>query len=80
MNIKKVVIKNLYGYLNKEIEFNSDINLLVGINGAGKTSILNVVNWLLVPSLSNLCVNEFDKIEIDFSFKEQDFTIIKIII
>ncbi len=76
MNIKKVVIKKLYGYLNKEIEFNSDINLLVGINGAGKTSILNVVNWLLVPSLSNLCVNEFDKIEIDFSFKEQDFTII----
>jgi DNA repair exonuclease SbcCD ATPase subunit len=54
MNIDKVIIKNLYGYLNKEINLNRDINLLVGINGSGKTSVLNVINWLLIPSFPNL--------------------------
>ncbi|RZK00476.1 MAG: hypothetical protein EOO43_25180 [Flavobacterium sp.] len=73
MNITKIIIKNLYGYLNKEIELNPDINLLVGINGSGKTSVLNAINWVLVPSFPNLCVNEFDKIEIDFNFKKEDF-------
>ncbi len=27
MNVTKIIIKNLYGYLNKEIDFNDDINL-----------------------------------------------------
>ena len=76
INIQKVIIKNLYGYLNKKIEFNDDINLLVGINGSGKTSVLNVINWMLVPSFSNLCVNEYDKIELWFSFKGDDYKII----
>lgn len=75
MNIDKVIIKNLYGYLNKEINLNRDINLLVGINGSGKTSVLNVINWLLIPSFPNLCVTEFEKIEIFFTFKNHDFHI-----
>ena len=33
MQIKKLVIRNLYGYINKKIEFNDDLTLLVGING-----------------------------------------------
>ncbi|WP_026897645.1 AAA family ATPase [Daejeonella oryzae] len=76
MNIKRILIKNLYGYLNKEVEFNKDINLLVGINGSGKTSILNALNWILVPSFSNLCVNEYEKIEVDFIFLKDEFRII----
>ncbi|WP_282071303.1 ATP-binding protein [Polaribacter atrinae] len=76
MNIKRIIIKNLYGYLNKDIEFNKNINLLVGINGSGKTSVLNIINWLLVPSLSNLCANEFDKIELHFNYKNEDYILI----
>lgn len=73
MNVTKIKIRNLFGYLNKEIEFNKDINLLVGINGSGKTSILNALNWLLVPSFQNLCVNEYDIIEIEFNFQKEDY-------
>ncbi len=73
MNIKRIKIKNLYGYLNKTVEFNEDINLLVGINGSGKTSVLNVINWMFVPSFSNLCVNEYDSIEIEFDFKGENY-------
>lgn len=76
MNINRVIIKNLYGYLNKDIDFNKNINLLVGINGSGKTSVLNIINWLLVPSITNLCANEFEKIELHFNYKEEDFILI----
>ena len=73
MNVTKIKIRNLFGYLNKEIEFNKDINLLVGINGSGKTSVLNALNWLLVPSFQNLCVNEYDEIEIEFNFLKENY-------
>jgi len=76
MNIKRVIIRNLYGYLNKDIDFNKNINLLVGINGSGKTSVLNIINWLLVPSITNLCANEFEKIELHFNYKEEDYILI----
>jgi len=50
MNIKRLEINNLYGYMSKTIDFNEGINLLVGINGSGKTSVLNILNWLIIPS------------------------------
>ena len=61
--------------MNKEIDFGNDINLLVGINGSGKTSILNVVNWMLTPSLPNLCVTEFDEIILEFEYKNNKHTL-----
>ncbi|MBS1537131.1 MAG: AAA family ATPase [Bacteroidetes bacterium] len=38
MQIDKLIIKGLYGYIDKTINFNEDLTLLVGINGSGKTS------------------------------------------
>ncbi len=76
MNITKLTIKNLYGYINKEIIFNDDINLLVGINGSGKTSVLNVINWLLIPSFPDLCTNEFDELSLEFTFKKEEYKLI----
>lgn len=76
MNIRRIKIDKLYGYLDKEIDFDKNINLLVGINGSGKTSILNAINWVFGPSLKNLCVNEFEAINIDFTFQNEDFNIL----
>lgn len=76
MQINKLIIKGLYGYIDKTINFNEDLTLLVGINGSGKTSILNIINWLLRPSISNLCVTEFKTIQLFFNFKNVDYEII----
>ncbi|MCK9390823.1 MAG: AAA family ATPase [Syntrophales bacterium] len=75
MKIKKIMITGLYGYIDKEIDFYEDINLLVGINGSGKTSILNIISWLLKPSLHFLCVTEFKRISMHFSYKDAEYTI-----
>ncbi len=38
--------------------------------------MLNALNWLLVPSFQNLCVNEYDKIEVDFNFQKENYKIV----
>ncbi|MDO4555299.1 MAG: AAA family ATPase [Lachnospiraceae bacterium] len=43
MNISKVEIKNFKGIKYKEIEFKSGFNLIKGVNGKGKTSILQAI-------------------------------------
>ena len=76
MQINKLKIVGLHGYIDKEIDFNDDITLLVGINGSGKTSILNVLNWILKPSMPNLCVTEFKTIQLYFTLKNIKYEIL----
>ena len=76
MQIDKLIIKGLYGYIDKTISFNNDLTLLVGINGSGKTSILNIINWILRPSMPNLCVTEFKTIQLFFQFKNEKYEIL----
>lgn len=76
MQVEKLVIKGLYGYIDKTIEFKDDLTLLVGINGSGKTSILNIINWILRPSFPNLCVTEFKTIQLFFKFKEIQYEVL----
>ncbi|MBX9886595.1 MAG: AAA family ATPase [Flavobacteriaceae bacterium] len=76
MQIEKLKIVGLYGYINKEIDFYQDITMLVGINGSGKTSILNIINWLIKPSIAELCITEFKLINLKFKVKNVEYEII----
>lgn len=76
MQIKKLKIVGLYGYINKDIDFNGDLTLLVGINGSGKTSILNILNWIIKPSIPNLCVTEFKSIQLIFYYKKIEYEVL----
>lgn len=73
MKINKLVCEKLYGFINKTIDFKENINLLVGINGSGKTSILNIIHWLTKPSLPDLAVTEFSQLILDFTFKNESY-------
>lgn len=75
MRLLKLSINNLYGSLNREIKFNEELNLLVGINGSGKTSILNVIDWLLRPNLTELALVEFDSLSLEFVYKGENLVI-----
>lgn len=66
MKIKRLQLVDFYGFMNKNIVFNETINLLVGINGCGKTTVLNVINWILTLSIADFCVNEFKKVVLTF--------------
>ena len=45
--MRNVVIKNFRCYENKSIEFRSGINLLIGDNSVGKTSLLRACNLVM---------------------------------
>ena len=67
MKIESVVIEKLYGHMDFDIKFFPNMNFLTGINGSGKTSVLNVLAWILRPSLMRLSRLQFNSIKVTFS-------------
>ncbi|AEH63591.1 AAA family ATPase [Zymomonas mobilis] len=53
---KKISIKNFRGIQNADFDFCNKVNLIVGINGAGKTSVLDsialLLSWLINRTLN----------------------------
>ena len=66
MKIKKILIKGLYGEFNFNWELNSTVNILSGINGSYKTTLLRMIRTLCMARLlHDICDVEFA--EISFS-------------
>lgn len=64
MKVESLSVNGLYGYMNLNVKFSPDMNFLIGINGSGKTSALNVISWVLTPSCAKLSQVDFNKIEV----------------
>ena len=77
--IESLRITKLWGYRDIDITFNSDVNILIGPNGSGKTTVLNLLHSILsanLPSLSNV---KFDQAVIKLrSFKGRSVRTIKV--
>jgi predicted ATP-dependent endonuclease of OLD family len=75
MLLKHIALVGMHGALNLEVPFNSDITLLVGINGSGKTSLLNAINVLLLPDMRKLAVLQYERLSLSFEEKGVDYTL-----
>ena len=53
MIIEKIEIKNFKSHLNSEIQFNPGITLIIGENGAGKSTILEAISFALYKQHSS---------------------------
>lgn len=49
---------------NVKIEFNPELTFITGVNGSGKTAILNSITSLLSPNLEKLAAINFKKIKV----------------
>lgn len=65
--LEKFSIIGLFGIRDVEIPFNSSVNILIGENGLGKTTILNTIYFCLTCKFYKLNSIVFDKIVIDFT-------------
>ena len=59
--IESFKITKLWGYRDIDLPFNDDVNILIGPNGSGKTTILNLLYSILSVDLPSLLDVNFDQ-------------------
>lgn len=62
MKIKELIIKKLYDHYDYDVEFNDDITIIYGLNGSGKTTILNILDAMISGKLLKLNKYNFESI------------------
>lgn len=67
MKIKKIVLKNYRNYDNLELEFNDNLNIIIGDNAQGKTNLLESI-YVLAVTKSFLSISDRGLIKFDNRF------------
>jgi hypothetical protein len=71
MKLKRFRGSGIHGFLRFDISFYDDLTFLIGINGSGKTTVLNCITSLISPSFHHLAVLKFDTIEVDLEHENE---------
>lgn len=75
--IRFLEVRNLFGKKNFSLSFRNNVQIYIGENGLGKTTILNILYFLLSGKYEELSRVNFDSIKIDiegdvFDFEKND--------
>lgn len=62
--IHSVRINNFWHRFNAACEFNEDVNIIIGRNGTGKTTFMNILHSVLAVDLGGISANDFDSVTI----------------
>lgn len=62
--IAKVSIKGFWGDLTASCKFEEDINIIIGRNGSGKTTFINILRAVLSVNIEQLAENDFNEVVI----------------
>lgn len=73
-----ISIKKLYGCYDYDVSFNSDVTFIYGMNGCGKTTILNITEAIITGQLYKLFNYDFETIVLYYA-KNADLTYKKVI-
>jgi predicted ATPase len=74
-NLQYIDILGLFGRYDIEIPFDKEVNIYIGENGLGKTTILNCIYYLLKRDFSKLENINFKEIHIKFQSKNTVYKI-----
>lgn len=70
-NVKRFQIKKLFNYIDVDLPLDKDVNIFLGENGLGKTTILNCLYNTLSTRFEKLRDINFESIKIIFSDNEE---------
>jgi len=62
--IHSVKIDNFWHRFNASGEFNEDVNIIIGRNGSGKTTFMNILHSVLSVDVDGISANDFDSVAI----------------
>lgn len=65
MQVRRFRASQIHGYLDFDVRFHDDLTFLTGINGSGKTSVIQSIIALISPSFLVLTNLEFGSIEVE---------------
>ncbi|TVP13133.1 AAA family ATPase [Shewanella sp. MSW] len=73
--VTEVKINNFWYRADAYCTFNKDVNIIIGKNGTGKTTFMNILHSALNVDLDALIENDFDQIEIKLNHNNKQKTI-----
>lgn len=76
MRILKFIGTKVHDYLNIDVEFNTDLSIVTGVNGSGKTTAILLLQAILCPNIKDLISIPFEKLELDITFLNKEYKII----
>lgn len=76
--IKRISIRKLWSNKDLQLNVKSDINFLIGVNGSGKTTVINLVAATLNVDLYTLMHIEFESIVIELTNSSSFTTIVTV--
>jgi predicted ATPase len=62
--VQKVQIAGFWNRFGVECQFNENVNILIGKNGTGKTTFMDILNSVLTVDLEGISANDFASVEI----------------
>lgn len=65
--VDKVEIDGFWHRFNASCTFNSDVNIIIGLNGTGKTTFMNILQSVLTVDITGLVENEFNSVKVFLS-------------
>lgn len=74
-NLEYIGIFGLFGRYNIDIPFNKQVNIFIGENGLGKTTILNCIYFVLEKKFSRLSNVQFSEIKVKFKKDDKTYKI-----
>lgn len=62
--IHSVQIDNFWHRFNASCQFNEDVNIIIGRNGTGKTTFMNILHAVLSVDMDGISANDFESVSI----------------
>ena len=69
--IKSIKIEGFWGLYTVQTEFNKNVNIFIGKNGAGKTTFINILKAVLTVDIPLIREQKFSKINIELMYKRK---------
>jgi predicted ATP-binding protein involved in virulence len=75
MRILRFTGKKVYGFLSIDLNFNDDLSIVIGSNGSGKTTSVQLLQAILLPNFKDLFTIPFEQLHLYFNNNNIDYQI-----
>ncbi|EPJ0398237.1 AAA family ATPase [Providencia rettgeri] len=72
--IERIEIQDFWGRFNATCNFNDDVNIIIGKNGTGKTTFMNILNSILAVDLDSIVIENFKSADIYLQKENKEIT------